>query len=185
MAQTSGRLTRRAEFDPADRIISLINENEARTQFRYDVMDRLVHETGFDGREHVYQYSQTGQLVRSEDAGLVTRWHYDDNGRLIRRERPALADGTPDELLFGHDDAGRIAEMAHRSEEHLVSVRHEYNRNGQLTAEHQLIHNAQGEKLWQHSVAGNLTRAALSPPSRITACRRYSGRPTAPVICWG
>ncbi|RJT16995.1 RHS repeat protein, partial [Buttiauxella izardii] len=122
VSQTSGGLTRQAEYDSAGRITGLINENESRTQFSYDVMDRLTTETGFDGREHRYQYSKTGQLTHSEDAGLITRWHYDDNGRLIRRERPPLPDGTPDEMLFGYDKAGRLAEMAHRSENHLVCV---------------------------------------------------------------
>lgn len=153
LSQTSGGLTRQAEFDTAGRITGLINENAARTQFSYDVMDRLTTETGFDGREHRYQYSKTGQLTHSEDAGLITRRHYDDNGRLIRRERPPLPDGTPDEMLFGYDKAGRLSEIAHRSENHLVCVRYEYNGNGRVTAEHQVIHNAQVEKLWQYSVS--------------------------------
>lgn len=153
LSQTAGGLTRQAEYDSAGRITGLINENAARTQFSYDVMDRLTAETGFDGREHLYHYSLAGQLIRSEDAALVTRWHYDDNGKLIRRERPPLPDGTPDEMLFDHDDAGRLSEIAHRSENHLVCVRYEYNGNGRVTAEHQLIHNAQGDRLWEYSVA--------------------------------
>ncbi|RJT20559.1 type IV secretion protein Rhs, partial [Buttiauxella izardii] len=122
LSQTSGGLIRQAEFDTAGRITGLINENVARTQFSYDVMDRLTAETGFDGREHRYQYSKAGELTHSEDAGLVTRWHYDENGKLIRRERPPLPDGTPDEMLFDHDEAGRLSEIAHRSENHLVCV---------------------------------------------------------------
>ncbi len=152
VSQSSGGLTRQAEFDSAGRLTGLINENGAATHFQYDVMDRLVRETGFDGREHLYHYSLSGNLIRSEDSELTTRWHYDENDRLIRRERPPLADGTPDDTLFSYNEAGRISEMAHRSESHLVNVRLQYNLNGQITGERQAVHNAQGERLWQHTV---------------------------------
>ncbi|NYO16801.1 RHS repeat protein, partial [Escherichia coli] len=42
------------------------------TTFRYDVLDRLIQETGFDGRTQRYHHDLTGKLIRSEDEGLVT-----------------------------------------------------------------------------------------------------------------
>ncbi|NVJ19609.1 hypothetical protein HV826_36560, partial [Myxococcus sp. AM010] len=37
------------------------------TTFRYDVLDRLIQETGFDGRTQRYHHDLTGKLIRSED----------------------------------------------------------------------------------------------------------------------
>ncbi|MGG2271297.1 hypothetical protein AB6B43_11155, partial [Escherichia coli] len=47
-------------------------ENGSHTTFRYDVLDRLIQETGFDGRTQRYHHDLTGKLIRSEDEGLVT-----------------------------------------------------------------------------------------------------------------
>ncbi|WP_210435846.1 hypothetical protein, partial [Escherichia coli] len=40
--------------------------------------DRLIQETGFDGRTQRYHHDLTGKLIRSEDEGLVTHWYYDE-----------------------------------------------------------------------------------------------------------
>ncbi|EFZ8639334.1 RHS repeat protein, partial [Shigella dysenteriae] len=37
------------EYDAAGRVIRLTSENGSHTTFRYDVLDRLIQETGFDG----------------------------------------------------------------------------------------------------------------------------------------
>ncbi|WP_252861977.1 hypothetical protein, partial [Shigella sonnei] len=42
----------------------------------------LIQETGFDGRTQRYHHDLTGKLIRSEDEGLVTHWHYDEADRL-------------------------------------------------------------------------------------------------------
>jgi YD repeat-containing protein len=150
-SQTDGGLTRRTEFDSAGRLVRLVNENDAETRFGYDVMDRLTQEVGFDGRTQAYQYNAAGQLVQSDDAGLTTLWHYDDEGQLIRQQRPGLSDG-PDDVLWRYDASGRVLETGHRSETHLVSVRFQYDANDNLTGERQIIHNASGDLLWQHTV---------------------------------
>ncbi|WP_375373847.1 hypothetical protein, partial [Escherichia coli] len=41
--------------------------------------------TGFDGRTQRYHHDLTGKLIRSEDEGLVTHWHYDEADRLTHR----------------------------------------------------------------------------------------------------
>ncbi|AVF36184.1 RHS repeat-associated core domain-containing protein [Rahnella sikkimica] len=150
LSQTEGGLTRQTEFDSAGRLIRLVNENGADTKFSYDVMDRLTQEVGFDGRVQNYQYNAAGQLIRSDDAGLMTHWHYDDEGQLIRQQRPETKDG-PDDVLWQYDAAGRITETAHRSETHLVSVRFQYDANDNLNGERQIIRNARGDLLWQHT----------------------------------
>ncbi|WP_162244551.1 RHS repeat domain-containing protein, partial [Acidovorax sp. Leaf191] len=82
----------------AGRLTELINENHAVTRFAYDSQDRLVEETGFDGRTQSYRYDAAGQLIEKTDAqdsgmgaqsqghGTVcSRYHYDSAGRLIYR----------------------------------------------------------------------------------------------------
>ncbi|RJT43194.1 RHS repeat-associated core domain-containing protein [Rahnella woolbedingensis] len=150
-SQTDGGLTRRTEFDSAGRLVRLVNENDAETRFSYDVMDRLTQEIGFDGRTQSYRYNVAGQLVQSDDCGLTTFWHYDDEGLLLRQQRPELSDG-PDEVLWRYDASGRVLETGHRSGTHLVSVRFQYDNNDNLTGEQQIIHNASGDLLWQHTV---------------------------------
>ncbi|EFA5005467.1 RHS repeat protein, partial [Escherichia coli] len=82
---TQGGLTRSMEYDAAGRVIRLTSENGSHTTFRYDVLDRLIQETGFDGRTQRYHHDLTGKLIRSEDEGLVTHWHYDEADRLTHR----------------------------------------------------------------------------------------------------
>ncbi|KQO24332.1 hypothetical protein ASF11_20675 [Acidovorax sp. Leaf76] len=52
----------------AGRLTELINENHAVTRFAYDSQDRLVEETGFDGRTQSYRYDAAGQLIEKTDA---------------------------------------------------------------------------------------------------------------------
>nr|WP_185159726.1 hypothetical protein [Escherichia coli] len=50
---------------------SLLSVHNSRTKERA-VLDRLIQETGFDGRTQRYHHDLTGKLIRSEDEGLVT-----------------------------------------------------------------------------------------------------------------
>ncbi|WP_139592926.1 RHS repeat protein, partial [Escherichia coli] len=80
-----GGLTRSMEYDAAGRVTTLTNENGSRSEFTYDVLDRLTEQRGFDGRTQRYRYSATGQLIRSEDEGQVTQWYYDEADRITHR----------------------------------------------------------------------------------------------------
>ena len=57
---TQGGLTRSMEYDAAGRVIRLTCKSRY-TTFRYDVPDRLIQETGFDGRTQRYHHDLTGQ----------------------------------------------------------------------------------------------------------------------------
>ncbi|WP_374705475.1 hypothetical protein, partial [Escherichia coli] len=69
----------------AGRIIRRTRENGTQPAFRCQVLDRLIQETGFDGRTRRYHHDLTGKLCRREDEGLVTHWHYDEADRLTHR----------------------------------------------------------------------------------------------------
>ncbi|UKJ22847.1 DUF6531 domain-containing protein [Enterobacter mori] len=143
---TEGGLTRQMEYDAAGRVTRLINENGATTTFTHDVMDRLVQETGFDGRTQRYQYCIAGQLVRSEDESLVTLWYYDESDRLTHRT-------INDELAeqWQYNERGWLTETCHLSDGHRVAVQYEYDKQGRMSLERQTVqHPETGELLWQH-----------------------------------
>ncbi|ELX1483934.1 RHS repeat protein, partial [Escherichia coli] len=130
----------------AGRVIRLTSENGSHTTFRYDVLDRLIQETGFDGRTQRYHHDLTGKLIRSEDEGLVTHWHYDEADRLTHR----TVNGETAEQ-WQYDERGWLTDISHISEGHRVTVHYGYDEKGRLTGERQTVHHPQTEALlWQH-----------------------------------
>ncbi|HBA3574586.1 TPA: RHS repeat protein, partial [Escherichia coli] len=111
-----------------------------------DVLDRLIQETGFDGRTQRYHHDLTGKLIRSEDEGLVTHWHYDEADRLTHR----TVNGETAEQ-WQYDKRGWLTDISHLSEGHRVTVHYRYDEKGRLTGERQTVHHPQPEALlWQH-----------------------------------
>ncbi|EDP8650104.1 RHS repeat protein, partial [Salmonella bongori] len=146
VSTTEGGLTRKMEYDAAGRVTRLVNENGADTTFTYDLPDRLAQETGFDGRTQRYQYSITGQLVRSEDENLITLWHYDASGRLAYR---TVNDEEAERWQY--NGRGWLTEISHLSDGHRVAVQYEYDKQGRMNLERQTVqHPETGELLWQH-----------------------------------
>ncbi len=146
ISTTQGGLTRSMEYDAAGRITVLTNENGSQSTFRYDPVDRLTEQRGFDGRTLRYRYSATGQLIRSEDEGLVTQWYYDEADRITHR----TVNGDPAEQ-WQYDEHGWLTEISHLSEGHRVAVHYGYDDKGRLTGERQTVENPEtGEMLWEH-----------------------------------
>ena len=143
---TQAGLIREMAYDAAGRVTTLTNENGSHSTFVWDALDRMVQQTGFDGRTQRYDYSDTGQLVRSEDEGRVTLWNYDASDRIIHR----TVDGERAEQ-WRYDDHGWLAELSHLSEGHRVSLGYRYDRKGRLISERQTVHHPEtDELLWQH-----------------------------------
>ncbi len=145
---TEGGLTRSMGYDAAGRITVLTNENGSQSTFRYDPVDRLTEQRGFDGRTQRYRYSATGQLVHSEDEGLITLWHYDASDRITHR----TVNGDPAEQ-WQYDEHGWLTEISHISEGHRVAVHYGHDDKGRLTGERQTVENPEtGEMLWEHEM---------------------------------
>ncbi|MCC7742521.1 RHS repeat protein, partial [Escherichia coli] len=107
---------------------------------------RLIQETGFDGRTQRYHHDLTGKLIRSEDEGLVTHWHYDEADRITQR----TVNGETAEQ-WRYDERGWLTQISHLSEGHRVTVHYGYDEKGRLTGERQTVHHPQTEALlWQH-----------------------------------
>ncbi|HBA6717338.1 TPA: RHS repeat protein, partial [Escherichia coli] len=85
-------------------------------------------------------------LIRSEDEGLVTHWHYDEADRLTHR----TVKGETAER-WRYDERGWLTDISHISEGHRVAVHYRYDEKGRLTGERQTVHHPQTEALlWQH-----------------------------------
>ncbi|HDV3920816.1 TPA: RHS repeat protein, partial [Escherichia coli] len=86
------------------------------------------------------------KLIRSEDEGLVTHWHYDEADRLTHR----TVKGETAER-WRYDERGWLTDISHISEGHRVAVHYGYDSKGRLASEHLTVHHPQtNELLWQH-----------------------------------
>jgi len=143
---TQDGLTREMAYDAAGRVTTQTNENGSHSTFVWDALDRMTQQTGFDGRTLRYDYSPTGQLVRSEDEGRVTLWYYDASDRITHR----TVDGERAEQ-WRYDEHGWLAELSHLSEGHRIATGYRYDRKGRLISERQTVHHPEkDELLWQH-----------------------------------
>ncbi|CAM7570999.1 hypothetical protein U9280_20960 [Escherichia coli] len=145
-------------YNAAGRITVLTNENGSQSTFRYDPVDRLTEQRGFDGRTQRYHYDLTGKLTQSEDEGLITLWHYDASDRITRR----TVNGEPAEQ-WQYDDHGWLTEISHLSEGHRVAVHYGYDDKGRLTGERQTVENPEtGEMLWEHETGHAYSEQGLA-----------------------
>ncbi|HDZ7389256.1 TPA: RHS repeat protein, partial [Escherichia coli] len=86
------------------------------------------------------------KLIRSEDEGLVTHWHYDEADRITQR----TVNGETAEQ-WRYDERGWLTGISHLSEGHRVTVHYGYDEKGRLTGERQTVHHPETEALlWQH-----------------------------------
>ena len=136
----------------------LTNENGSQSTFRYDPVDRLTEQRGFDGRTQRYHYDLTGKLTQSEDEGLITLWHYDASDRITHR----TVNGDPAEQ-WQYDEHGWLTTLSHTCEGHRVSVHYGYDDKGRLTGERQTVENPEtGEMLWEHETGHAYSEQGLA-----------------------
>jgi RHS repeat-associated protein len=84
------------EYDGARRLQSLVNENKARYHFVYDPLDRLIEETGFDGRTTRYAYDASGLPTQKLELGTLSE---------AQREALRIRDNRGDESLANRPGA--------------------------------------------------------------------------------
>jgi RHS repeat-associated protein len=176
---TQGGLSVKMEYDAAGRLSCITNENGAQSRFIWDALDRLVQETGFDGRVQRYGYDQAGQLgisgdgTGAEQTDLVTRYRYDLMGRLIEQRIPAPATGPEQIRRYEWDKVGRLMAASvtlnglqpqGSADEQLQNrIQFERDKLGRVTAEMQRLYQGQtqqGKKEppveWEHRIAHQL-----------------------------
>ncbi|HEY0585751.1 MAG TPA: RHS repeat-associated core domain-containing protein [Pseudoduganella sp.] len=115
----------RYRYDAALRLVELINGNGDSYLFAYDAESRVVSETGFDGKKTTYTYSQSGNLMASDSAGVRIDFARDALGRLLAKSGP---DGA---VRYAYDALGRLIAAATPQAEQ----RFAYDAVGQLIEE--------------------------------------------------
>ena len=58
-------------YDKARRLVGLTNENGARYRFAYDVLDRLIAESGFDHKLTGYRYTPATNWSSSANSATM------------------------------------------------------------------------------------------------------------------
>ncbi|GKT21942.1 RHS repeat-associated core domain-containing protein [Acidovorax sp. SUPP3334] len=178
-------LTQHYRYDPAGRLVELHNENAGVHRFAYDVRDRLLQETGFDGHATRHAYDRAGQRIRTEDARHAIAYQWSEAGMLLARViTPVGAPGTPGKApdgtppdrsaalpepgaaseaapiveWFEHDGAGLLVAAHHHTAvlRHRVSVHLRRDRLGRILGERQAMHSLDGTLLWSHESAHSL-----------------------------
>ncbi|PXB94177.1 Rhs family protein, partial [Pseudomonas aeruginosa] len=110
----------------------------------YDLLDRLVEETGFDGRRQRYRYNAADELIAREDAdGRETTYAYDRDGRLASIRVPATEHAPALVERYRWLADGRLASAGGAD----CEVRYTYDEVGNLRLESQV--HADG---WVYSV---------------------------------
>ena len=154
-------------YDKARRLVGLTNENGARYRFAYDVLDRLIAESGFDHKLTGYRYNAGNELVEQrefgDDASLAAKLMAQLGGQPVpKKDVSPLSDDlnsqTPLRITeFKRDILGRLIHTLARDNDKVQETvygydpdgnlvraanRHsitcfDYNENGQLIAQHQ------------------------------------------------
>lgn len=171
----TGRVTR-MEYDAVGCLVSRVAPDGSRTRyqrnvqgnvtnildalgrswtFAFDARNRLSRQTNPRGETVAYEYDPQGHLTRVTGPGDRVLTHtYDANGRETQSTLP----GDPEPVLYTHDPAGNLTEVAHSS----GTTRMTYDLLGRRT----LLTDVFGNSLaYQYSPAGRL-RAVVYPENR-------------------
>ena len=114
------------EYDKAQRLVALINENNATYRFSYDSADRLISELSVDQLHRQFTYNASGHLLYVDETGHSdsgehpqrrTDFKRDAAGRLLSIARQPSQQGKrlgvqPEVLRFSYDPLGRLIEEA-------------------------------------------------------------------------
>ncbi|WP_349921887.1 RHS repeat-associated core domain-containing protein [Aeromonas veronii] len=147
-------------YDNAKMFLSEIeNEHGEQHRIQYYPNGLVAQETGFDGRTIAYRYDLNGHLCEKveygkEEAELVTRYERDAMGRLLSKQLP---DGR--EIQFAYDAYGQLI----RVDDGAWPLAFEYDKGGNLTAEHQ----GWASSYFQHDAMGQLAHWRLPDGNRL------------------
>ena len=128
--------------DKARRLISLTNENGTRYRFAYDVLDRLIAESGFDHKLTGYRYNAGNELVEQrefgDDASLAAKLMAQLGGQPVpKKDAAPLSDDldsqTPLRITeFKRDILGRLIHTLARDNDQIQETAYQYDPNGNL-----------------------------------------------------
>ena len=153
-------------YDKARRLVGLTNENGARYRFAYDVLDRLIAESGFDHKLTGYRYNAGNELVEQrefgDDASLAAKLMAQLGGQPVpKKDVSPLSDDldsqTPLRITeFKRDILGRLIHTLARDNDRVQETVYQYDPDGNLVraANRQSItsfdYNENGQLIAQH-----------------------------------
>jgi RHS repeat-associated protein len=119
--------------NPFHFVSEIINERGESYQIDYTATGHVQREVTFDGRQFVYEYDAHTQLtakteIGSEGSELITRYAYNEQGKLIEKT-------LPDEstIQYSYDLLGNLTGV----DDGQWPLAYEYDVLGRLTTEHQ------------------------------------------------
>jgi RHS repeat-associated protein len=92
----------RHTYDTAGRLVSTTDAAGRATRYTYDPSGRLLEKLLADGKQVTYQYDRLGNLISADDGAFPIRQSYDQAGRLVRVEYPAIKKAVG----YEYDSAG-------------------------------------------------------------------------------
>ena len=96
-----------ASYDAAGRLVSATDAKGQVARFTYDPAGRLTEKRLADSKTVRYKYDASGNLLDADDGAFPVRCAYDEKGRLIRVEYPAIRRS----LTYVYDPDGRLAKF--------------------------------------------------------------------------
>lgn len=130
-AKQYGKLSQQFHYDDAGRIHILVNENSTMTLFEYDVMDRLITKTSFDGHTKHYHYNMLNQLIKVKDVQLTSHYHYDLSGDLVESEMTETGKMV-DQEYWQYNESGQLTVVSSQSGDYRVTISFERDKTGRV-----------------------------------------------------
>ncbi len=96
-----------ASYDAAGRLVRATDAKGQVARFTYDAAGRLTEKRLADGKTVRYKYDASGNLLEADDGAFPVRCAYDEKGRLIRVEYPAIRRS----LTYAYDQRGLLAQF--------------------------------------------------------------------------
>jgi type VI secretion system secreted protein VgrG len=165
--------TQHYHYDALGRLEWIANARGERTMFTYDNRDRLIEQTGFDGRRQTWERNAAGEVTshtdhNGSDKPLVTRVLSDALGRTVGR---SSSDGS--DASYSYDVRGL---MTHAQSsvpgEVPVQVKYEYDAAARRTAEMHVHHNKVWRLTHEFDALGHRTNTRV-PDAGTIAWQRY------------
>ena len=153
-------------YDKARRLVGLTNENGARYRFAYDVLDRLIAESGFDHKLTGYRYNAGNELIEQreygDDASLAAKLMAQLGGQPVpKKDASPLSDDLDSQIPlriteFKRDVLGRLIHTLARDNDKVQETAYQYDLDGNLVRaanSHSITcfdYNGNGQLIGQH-----------------------------------
>lgn len=151
ISRKHGKTSQQFYYDEAGRMNTVVNENGVMTLFVYDAMDRLIKETGFDGRTKSYSYDALSQVKMIQDGRLISRYRYNLSNNLVEVET-LESDEVVDKQTWFYNQYNQVKEVTSQSRAYNITVCFERDKFGRIVKETQRIRDKIGQQVWQHQI---------------------------------